>query len=95
MRILKIILHIYNYILLLSILINDNKFFPNLKENISWVKKNRSRSMVKKFGHYLDTKKKTGKDKTMTRLPITRGTRFGQERFGHHKATRLARERKK
>lgn len=51
--------------------------------------------MVKKFGHYLDTKKKTGKDKTMTRLPITRGTRFGQERFGHHKATRLARERKK
>lgn len=92
---MKIILHIYNYILLLSILINDNKFFPNLKENISWVKKNRSRSMVKKFGHYLDTKKKTGKDKTMTRLPITRGTRFGQERFGHHKATRLARERKK
>lgn len=92
---MKIILHIYNYILLLSILINDNKFFPNLKENISWVKKNRSRSMVKKFGHYLDTKKKTGKDKTTTRLPITRGTRFGQERFGHHKATRLARERKK
>lgn len=92
---MKIYVICNNYILLLSILINDNKFFPNLKENISWVKKNRSRSMVKKFGHYLDTKKKTGKDKTMTRLPITRGTRFGQERFGHHKATRLARERKK
>lgn len=45
--------------------------------------------------NHLDIEKRQVKDETTTRLPITRGTHFRQERFGHHKATRLARERKK
>lgn len=44
--------------------------------------------------NHLDIEKRQVKDETTTRLPIT-STHFRQERFGHHKATRLARGRKK